>query len=344
MITVVGSFNMDLVIEAPRFPTPGEAILGKNFRRACGGKGANQACAVGKLGVPVTMIGAVGQDAFGDEMLAGLNALGVNTSGVARRADVASGTAMIVLDASGQNQIVVANGANDTLSAADIKRSEHAIRSSRALLVQLETPMDSVAAALRLAHDAKVLTILNPAPFAPVSDELLRLCDFIIPNENEASKLTGVEVRDLASAAAAAKKLRALSQAQVLVTLGSNGVWLDTEKFTGHVPALPVEAVDTVGAGDTFIGAFAVCVAEGTDVREAARFGCAAAAIAVTRRGAQASLPTHGEVEKFLAANLSSEQAWKEETRRRIAEIESGKVEGIPGDEVSAQIRKRLAQ
>ncbi len=196
MITVVGSFNMDLVIEAPRFPTPGEAILGKNFRRACGGKGANQACAVAKLGTPAFMIGAVGQDAFGAEMLAGLNALGVNTSGVARRHDVASGTAMIVLDATGQNQIVVANGANDTLSAQDVQRCERDIRTSRALLVQLETSMESVAAALRLAHDAKILTILNPAPFAPVSDELLRLCDWVIPNENEVRRSRSASSRD----------------------------------------------------------------------------------------------------------------------------------------------------
>ena len=302
MITVVGSFNMDLVIEAPRFPAPGEAILGKNFRRACGGKGANQACAVAKLGMPAFMIGAVGQDAFGDEMLAGLNALGVNTTGVARRTDAASGTAMIVLDATGQNQIVVANGANDTLAALDVQRCEHDIRASRALLVQLETSMDSVAAALRLAHDAKILTILNPAPFAPVSDKLLRLCDWVIPNENEASQLTGIAVRDLASASAAAQKLRDRSQASVLVTLGANGAWLATDSFTGHVPAFKVQAVDTVGAGDTFIGAFSVRVAEGADVREAARFGCAAAAIAVTRRGAQASLPSRSEVEEFLAA------------------------------------------
>ena len=301
MITVVGSFNMDLVIEAPRFPAPGEAILGKNFRQTCGGKGANQACAITKLGIPVNMIGAVGRDAFGDEMLAGLNALGVNTSGVVQRTDSASGTAVVVLDASGQNQIVIANGANDTLTAADIEKQAHLIRKSRALLVQFETPMESVAAALRLARAANILTILNPAPYAPATDELLRLCNFIIPNEGEAAKLTGVEVCDLKSAAAAAQKLRTRSQANVLVTLGSNGVWLDTDSFTGHVPAFPVQAVDTVGAGDTFIGAFSVRVSEGANAREAARFGCAAAAIAVTRRGAQASLPTRAEVESFLA-------------------------------------------
>jgi len=148
-----------------------------------------------------------------------------------------------------------------------------------------------------------VLTIFNPAPFAPVPDELLRLCDFIIPNENEASKLTGIEVRDVASAAAAAQHLRERSHANVLVTLGANGAWLDTNPFKGHVPAFAVSTVDTVGAGDTFIGAFAVRVAEGASTNEAARFGCAAAAIAVTRRGAQTSIPTRREVEEFLTAN-----------------------------------------
>src|SRR6185295_6551970 len=148
MITVVGSFNMDLFIEAPRFPVPGEAILGKNFRRAPGGKGANQAYAIARMGMKAAMIGAVGQDAFGDEMVANLDGVGVNTSGVVRRKEVASGTAMIVLDATGQNQIVVANGANDTLTAEDVKRQGAAIRQSKAMVVQLETPMESVEAAL----------------------------------------------------------------------------------------------------------------------------------------------------------------------------------------------------
>jgi ribokinase len=303
VITVVGSLNMDLLVEVPRFPAPGETMAGRNFRHTAGGKGANQACAVAKLGAPAFMIGAVGCDAFGDEMLAGLKASGVNTSGVARRAEIASGTAMIVLDASGQNQIVVTSGANGTLSAADVHSHERDLRASRALLVQLETSMESVTAALRLARAAKVLTILNPAPFSPLSDEVLRLGDFLIPNENEAAQLTGVEVRDLASASVAAQQLRDRSQANVLITLGANGVWLATDSFTGHVPAFKVEAVDTVGAGDTFIGAFAVRVAEGADMHEAARFGCAAAAISVTRRGAQASQPVRTEVAELLRAN-----------------------------------------
>jgi ribokinase len=302
MITVVGSFNMDLVIEAPRFPAPGEAILGKNFRRACGGKGANQAYAIAMMGMRAAMIGAVGQDAFGDEMLANLNAVSVDTTGVVRRADVASGTAMIVLDAAGQNQIVVANGANDTLAAEDTRSCIHAIGGSDALIVQLETPLESVRAALEAADDVGTVAILNPAPFTPIEDELLHLCRFIIPNENEAWQLSGIPVRDLDTAAAAAQVIRARARfADVLVTLGANGVWLDTDSFTGHVPGFKVEAVDTVGAGDTFIGAFVVRIVEGADVREAARFGCAAAAIAVTRRGAQASIPARAEVNQFLA-------------------------------------------
>jgi ribokinase len=302
MITVVGSFNMDLVIETPRFPAPGEAILGKNFRRACGGKGANQSLAIARMGMSAAMIGAVGQDAFGDEMLANFSSAGVDIRGVARRADAPSGTAIIVLDASGQNQIVVANGANDTLSARDIEIHADVIRASRALVVPLETPLPSVAAAIRIAASAGVPVLLNPAPFAPVPDELLQLCAFIIPNEGEAAKLTGAEVRDTASAARAAQQLRERArQSTVLVTLGANGVWIEAKDFSGHRPGFSVSAVDTVGAGDTFIGAFTVRMVEGADVREAARFGCAAAAIAVTRRGAQTSIPLRAEVEEFLA-------------------------------------------
>lgn len=301
MVTVVGSFNMDLFIETERFAAPGEAVHGRNFRRAPGGKGANQACTLARLGTPAAIIGAVGQDAFGDEMLANLKAAGVSVRGVVRRSDTPSGTAMIVLDAAGQNQIVVANGANDTLTAADIEQHRDLFMQSRAVVAQLETPIPSVEAALRLAREARLLTILNPAPFRPVSDALLHLCDWIIPNENEATKLSGVEVRDIPTAARAAVVIKLRSACpRVLVTLGANGVWLDTPEFTGHLPGFKVEAVDTVGAGDTFIGAFVTQLVDGVEPRRAARFGCAAAAIAVTRRGAQASIPTRHEVEAWL--------------------------------------------
>ena len=191
-------------------------------------------------------------------------AIRVGTRGVVRRADVASGTAMIVLDATGQNQIVVANGANDTLIAADVQAQRDLFAQSKAVVVQLETPLPSVEATLRLARECRVPAILNPAPFAPVGDALLHLCDWIIPNENESAKLSGTEVRDAPSAASAAVAIKLRSACpRVLLTLGANGVWLDTPEFTGHVPGFKVQAVDTVGAGDTFIGAFVARLIEG---------------------------------------------------------------------------------
>jgi len=301
MITVVGSFNMDLFIEAQRFPAPGEAMLGKNFRRAPGGKGANQAFAVARMGMKSAIIGAVGRDAFGEEMVGNLRSAGVDTRGVLRRKNIASGTAMIVLDASGQNQIVVANGANDTLTGEDVRLFGGLFRKSKAAIVQFETPMNSVETALRLARNFGALAVLNPAPFTPVSDRILRLADWIIPNEGEAAKLTRVEVRNTATAAKASAALKQRSRCRnILITLGAQGAWLDTPSFTGRVPGFKVKAVDTVGAGDTFIGAFVVRMVEGAEPREAARFGCAAAAIAVTRRGAQSSIPARAEVENWL--------------------------------------------
>jgi len=301
MITVLGSLNMDLVIEVPHFPAPGEGILGKGFRRACGGKGANQACAIARMGMKVNMIGALGEDSSGDEMLAGLRSVGVDTHAVTRHAKVPSGTAMIVIDASGQNQIVVARGANEMLLPADVERHAALIRRSRALVIQLETPVPGVMAAADLAQQAGVPVIFNPAPYAPVSERLLRCCAAIVPNEREASELSGVGVRDMATAAGAARRIRQLApQASVFLTLGASGVWVEADQFKGHIPGFSVTAVDTVGAGDTFIGALAVRMIEKAPLQEAARFGCAAAAIAVTRRGAQSSIPTRLEVEEWL--------------------------------------------
>ena len=301
MITVVGSLNMDLFIETARLPAPGETVLGRNFRRAPGGKGANQAVAIARMGGACAMVGAVGDDAFGEEMLANLRAAGVDTDAVVRRTGTTSGVAMIAVDANGQNQIVVTSGANETLSPEDIARHAALFRRSKAVIVQLETPLFAVEAALRLGREAGALTVLNPAPCLVLSDDLLRRCDWIVPNEIEAAQLSGVAVRSRADAATASKKLRGRSGgANVLVTLGADGAWLDTDVFTGDVPGLKVAAVDTVGAGDTFIGAFVTRLVEGVEVHEAARYGCAAAALAVTRRGAQAGIPFRAEVEAWL--------------------------------------------
>lgn len=303
MITVVGSLNMDLIIRVPRFPAPGEAIHGEDLQTACGGKGANQAYTVARMGHTVCMIGCVGVDAFGEAMLENLCSVGVDTQGVIRRTGSASGTAMILVhDTTGQNEIIVASGANRTLTAAEVRAAADRLAQSDAVIAQLETSLPATEAAMAIARQAGRLSVLNPAPFVPLDDALLQLCDYLIPNENEASRLADVEVRDPESAAAAAQALRARGARNVLVTLGAGGVWVEAEAWRGHVPAFPVTAVDTVAAGDTFIGAFVTRLVEGASVREAAQFGCAAAAIAVTRPGAQPSIPSREEVESFLRA------------------------------------------
>jgi len=301
VITVVGSLNMDLFIETPQLPSPGETVLGRNFRRACGGKGANQAVTVARMRTPCTMVGAVGIDTFGDEMLTNLRAAGVDVSAVTRRSEAASGTALIVVDAHGQNQIVVATGANELLTPDGVRQHAELFRRSRAVVTQLETPIEAIEAALRQTREVGALTVLNPAPFVAGCETLLSLCDWVIPNEHEATRLSGIEVTSLDTGREAAKLIRnRSSHLGVLITLGAGGAWLDTPSFTGHLPGFAVEAVDTVGAGDTFIGAFVSRLVEGVAPLEAARFACAAAALAVTRRGAQAGIPTRAEVEAFL--------------------------------------------
>ncbi len=303
MITVVGSLNMDLIVRVPRFPEPGEAIHGEDLQTACGGKGANQAYTVARMGHPAFMLGCVGQDGFGEAMLANLRAIGVDTSNVRQRAGVPSGTALILVHAaSGQNEIVVASGANRTLSADDVQVAADVLHQSDAVIAQLETTLEATRMALTLARATGRLSVLNPAPFAPLDDAFLALCDYLIPNENEAARLVGSEVSNVTSAARAAEALRARGARNVLITLGAAGVWVDAEGWRGHVPAFPVKAVDTVAAGDTFIGAFVTRIVEGAALREAVRFGCAAAAIAVTRPGAQPSIPARQEVDDFLSA------------------------------------------
>jgi ribokinase len=298
MITVVGSVNMDLVLEVTRFPQPGETVQGRNFRSAHGGKGANQAYAVARMGRPVALIGAVGDDSFGTDMVAGLAEIGVEVSQMVRRADAASGTALITVDANGQNQIVVANGANDTLTAAEVTTALGDLHECRALLLQLEIPLPTVAAAIRHGRAAGVPVFLNTAPFQELPDELLGQCRWLIANEQEATELTRQHVSSPAEAGFAATALRQRApQAGIVITLGAAGAWIDSAEFTGHVPGFAVEPLDSVGAGDVWIGAFATQLLEGRSVVEAARFAHLAAALAVTRRGAQSSMPTRAEVE-----------------------------------------------
>ncbi|MDW8395841.1 MAG: ribokinase [Anaerolineae bacterium] len=301
MIVVVGSLNYDLTVCAPRFPQPGETVLGDNFRTTPGGKGANQAYTIAKMGTPVKILGCVGADAFGDASLDSLRRVGVDVSLVLQRETTPTGVAVILLDASGQNEIVVAPGANTTLTAEEIRSAAPSLRTARAVVTQLETTPEATQAALALARAMGVLSVLNPAPAQPVGDEVIALCDFLIPNESEASQLSGLAVRDLPSAEQAAAVLRGRGARNVIVTLGANGAWVETEAWRGHIPAFSVPAVDTVAAGDVFIGAFVVRLLEGAPMPEAVRFGCAAAAIAVSRPGSQPSVPTRAEVDAFLA-------------------------------------------
>lgn len=298
MVVVVGSLNMDLTLEVAHFPQPGETVAGENFRSAHGGKGANQACALARMGVPVTLIGAVGADAFGDAMLAGLADDGVEVAPVLRRPDVASGTALITVEAHGQNQIVLAKGANDTLTPEAVLNALNGLTEVQALLLQLEIPVATAGAAIAWAQLARVPVILNPAPCLPLPESWLRQCAWIISNESETAQLTGLPVASPAEAGFAATELRRRAPASGLaITLGVAGAWLDCQDFTGHVPGFAVNAVDTVGAGDAWIGAFTAEWLAGRPVAEAARWAHLAAALAVTRRGAQDSLPTRAEVE-----------------------------------------------
>ena len=297
-LLVVGSINIDLVAAASRLPAPGETILGTNFEVFNGGKGANQAVAVAKLGAPVAMIGCLGTDLFTERLLSGLDHAGVDTHAVQMVAGPC-GVAQILRADNGENSIVVVPGANRLLSAAYLDGQVEAVEQASMILVQLETPMETV---LRLAeHAAKANTplMLDPAPAVALADTLLSRTTWLTPNETEAQILLG---RVNLEPRAAAERLLAMGVRNVALKLGPQGVFLAGQDCAAqHVPSFPVQAVDTTAAGDCFNAAFAVALTGGKTPPEAARYANAAAAISVTRVGAQPSLPSAAEVESFLA-------------------------------------------
>jgi len=299
-IVVVGSLNMDLVVRSPRHPRPGEIIIGGEFRTIPGGKGANQAVAAARLEVRVEMVGRVGADGFGNDLLANLRGVGVNTTHVNQDSAASSGVALIVVDARGQNTIVVASGANMRLTEEDVDAAALAFEGAAAILLQLESPLPVVARAASLARKCGVHVILNPAPARQLDADMLALVDYLIPNESEATLLTGIEVRDSRSCKRAAVKLLKQGVGGVILTLGDRGALLVNRDGATRVPAFRVKAVDTTAAGDAFVGAFGVALAESQPPADAMRFALAAAAISVTRVGAQPSMPTRVEVEAFL--------------------------------------------
>lgn len=306
-IAVTGSLNMDFVVQVTRLPAPGETTHGHNFRTIPGGKGANQACAAARLGrtTPTQLLGRVGFDAFGDQLKASLASSGVDVSTVSGTQSAATGAALIWVDETGQNSIVVAAGANGALTPADVAGAAAIWRGAAVALFQLETPLDAVEAAMRAARDAGALTILDPAPARPLPDSTLRLCDLITPNETEASILLGRPPGrvSLSEASAIAAALRTLGPKSVIVKLGEHGCYLDDGERSIAAPGFRVEAVDSTAAGDTFNGALAVALAEGRPVEDALLFANAAAALSVTRLGAQASIPSREDVELFLAGH-----------------------------------------
>jgi ribokinase len=304
-VTVVGSLNMDFVVTVDHLPAPGETVLGRDFQMIPGGKGANQACAAGKLGAPridARMIGRVGYDLFADHLKASLAAAGVDVSGVHATRSAPTGVALIWVDRRGQNSIVVASGANLALGPSDVEPMRPAFRESGLALFQLETPLPAVQAALAVARSEGALTILDPAPAQALPRELLAQVDILTPNESEACILLGRPVAEvtLDEAPALARALLATGAGAVVLKLGDRGCFYADRERSHHAAGFPVEARDTTAAGDTFNGALTVALAEGRAIEEALRFANAAAAISVTRLGAQASIPARLEVEAFL--------------------------------------------
>jgi ribokinase len=305
-ITVVGSVNMDLVFRTGRMPMIGETIKGHEFRQIAGGKGANQAVAAARQGARVTFIASIGDDAFGDQSLRALADEGIALAHVVRAAGTATGTAGIFVDDNGRNSIVIAGGANDVLAASDIDAAAASIASARLLICQLETPLATVARAIDIASQHDVPVILNPAPAQPLADDLLSKIGYLVLNETEASQLSGIEVVDQGSAQQAAERLLARGVGTVLLTMGEHGVCVAHAGTHTHLPALQVDAVDTTAAGDTFVGAFAVGLGRGLTVHQACAEAQFAAALTVTRLGAQTSIPKRDEVEQFMQQRRSA--------------------------------------
>jgi ribokinase len=298
-ILIIGSLNADLVVRVPRFPVPGETISGGDLKIIPGGKGANQAVAAAKLGATTAMLGRVGQDQFGKILLNNLERFQVDTSRV-QTSPSATGTAVIIVDEIGQNSIVLSPGANGEVTKVDVNEFSVGRIGARFVLLQLEIPLDVVTFAAESARENNVLVILNPAPARALPAELLKSVDYIVPNESELSLLTGLEVFDLDSAEVAARELLQQGTFKVIVTLGDKGALYVSRDGSFHIPAFSVNVLDTTAAGDAFIAGMAVSLAQGKIMRESIRFACACGALAATKFGAQSSLPTIDEVEKFL--------------------------------------------
>jgi ribokinase len=301
-IVVVGSVNIDMVVKGKRLPGPGETVSGGHFLMAGGGKGANQAVAAARLGAEVTLIAKVGRDMFGEQAIDSFRRDKINTDDIFRDPEQHTGVALILVDRAGENLISVASGANHSLTPDEIAQVADRICGADVLMLQLETPLETVARAAQIAADAGVPVVLNPAPAQPLPEKLLKCVTYLTPNETEAERLTGIVVEDEDSARKAAEHLLAVGTRHVIVTLGAKGAQITDQGGTVLVPSTPVEAVDTTAAGDAFNGGLAWALAGGMPLRDAVRQACLVGALSATRLGAQPSLPTREELDKFVAS------------------------------------------
>ncbi len=299
-VVVVGSYNVDLTITTDRIPKSGETVLGSEINYSHGGKGANQAIAASRAGAAVTFIARVGRDTYGERAILDLGREGINISAISIDDEVPSGLASITLDKNGENCIVVVPGANARLSLQDISVNEHSIKESDVLLVQLESPLDAVTAAIERAVYHEVKVILNPAPAQELDSDLLQKVSIITPNRSEAELLTGVTITDANSMQYAAAALHDIGIETVFITLGSEGVFVSNQTRWEIFPAFNVEVKDTVGAGDVFNGVLAAHYQDNESLDEAVSMAIAAASLSVTKFGAQAGIPTHDTIKNFI--------------------------------------------
>ena len=300
-LVVLGSINADHILNLDAFPTPGETVTGNQYQVAFGGKGANQAVAAGRSGANIAFIACTGDDDTGERVRKQLESDHIDISPVSVVGGESTGVALIFVNAEGENVIGIHAGANAALTIERVEAQRELISSAEALLMQLESPVESVLAAAKIAHENHTTVVLNPAPARLLSDELLALVDIITPNETEAEKLTGIRVENDDDAARAAQALHDKGIGTVIITLGSRGVWASVNGEGRRVPGFKVKAIDTIAAGDTFNGALVTALLEGGSLDNAIRFAHSAAAIAVTRKGAQPSVPWRKEIDEFLS-------------------------------------------
>lgn len=299
-VVVIGSSNTDMVVKAKKFPTPGETVLGGEFFMFSGGKGANQAVAAARMGADVTFVCKTGRDIFGQRSVEEFMREGIITTYIETDSQKASGTALIIVDENGENEIVVASGANDALSVENVEACSEAIADADVVLMQLEIPLETVVYAAKKATQFGKKVILNPAPAQALPPELFRHLYLITPNETEAELLTGIKVQNAHSAALAAQKLLDLGVQNVVITMGAEGAYFKSDAQELMIKTIKVKAADTTAAGDVFNGALAVEITSGKDWKEAIATACKAASVSVTRMGAQASMPYRRELERAL--------------------------------------------